>query len=75
VEAVAAGRVYQWPAHPFSWGARPPSVNRLPGVVWLAAVAGGRPFDAGLHGEIRRMFKDFYHLELTDAQLVTLLRQ
>ena len=36
VEAVAAGRVYQYPGLPYSWGARPPSVNRLPGLIWLA---------------------------------------
>ena len=48
VEAVAAGRVYEWPALPYSWGARPPSVNRLPGVAWLAYVAAGRRFDQAL---------------------------
>ena len=45
VDAVAAGRVYSWPALPYGWGGRPPSVNRLPGVMWLAYVAAGRAFD------------------------------
>jgi iron complex transport system substrate-binding protein len=73
VDAVKAGRIYQWPALPFSWGARPPSVNRLPGVAWLAYVARGRSFDAEFEGDIRAFFKEFYHLELTDAQLRRLL--
>ena len=53
VPAVAAGRVYQWAALPFSWGPRPPSVNRLPGVAWLAYVARGRSFDAEFEADIR----------------------
>lgn len=75
VEAAAAGRVYEWPALPYGWGARPPSVNRLPGVVWLTYVATGRPFDATFTEDLRSFYRDFYHLELTEAQLQTLLRQ
>jgi iron complex transport system substrate-binding protein len=73
VEAVASGRVFQWPAYPYSWGARPPSVNRLPGLVWLAYVAAGRTFDAPFRDDIRAIFRDFYHLDLTDAQLQKLV--
>ena len=62
-------RVYEWPGLPYSWGARPPSVNRLPGVGWLAYVAAGRQFDEALTSEIRGFYRDFYHLELTDTQL------
>jgi iron complex transport system substrate-binding protein len=75
VEAVAAGRVYEWPAFPYSWGARPPSVNRVPGVAWLSYVASGRPFDAAFTDDIRGFYRDFYHLELTDTQLEQLLQQ
>jgi iron complex transport system substrate-binding protein len=73
VSAVATGRVYQWPALPYSWGARPPSVNRLPGMAWLAYVARGRSFDAEFEADILSFFADFYHLELTDTQITTLL--
>jgi iron complex transport system substrate-binding protein len=73
VEAVAGGRVYQWPGLPYSWGARPPSVNRLPGIAWLAHVARGRPFDAAFEDVVRGFFKEFYHLELTATQMGTLL--
>jgi iron complex transport system substrate-binding protein len=74
VDAVAAGRVYEWPALPINWGARPPSVNRLAGLMWLAYVVADRPFDGALHSDIRDFFRDFYHLELTEAQLQKLLR-
>jgi iron complex transport system substrate-binding protein len=69
LEAVKAGRVYEWPSLPYGWGARPPSVNRLPGVAWLSYVVRGRTFDAGFNADVRAFFRDFYHLELTDAQL------
>lgn len=74
VAAVGAGRVYEWPLLPYSWGARPPSVNRLPGVAWLAYVAADRPFDTAFANEIRAFYRDFYHLDLTDAQVQRLLR-
>jgi iron complex transport system substrate-binding protein len=69
LDAVKAGRVYAYPALPYNWAPRPPSVNRLPGVVWLAYVVRGRAFDAEFDSDIRGIFKDFYHLDLTDAQL------
>ena len=75
VEAVAAGRVYQWPALPYNWGGRPPSVNRLPGVAWLAYVARGRTFDTEFEADIRTFFNDFYHLDLTEVQMRKLLAQ
>ena len=69
VEAVAAGRVYEWPQLPYSWGSRPPSINRLPGLVWLAYKASDRAFDAAFYAEIRGFYRDFYHLELTESQM------
>jgi iron complex transport system substrate-binding protein len=67
--AVAAGRVYAPPDLPFNWGARPPSVNRLPGVIWLAYVARGRPFDAEFRDDVSRFFASFYHVTPTASQL------
>ena len=57
VEAVAAGRVYQYPGLPYSWGARPPSVNRLPGLIWLAYVVSGRAFDAEFDADVRSLLQ------------------
>jgi iron complex transport system substrate-binding protein len=71
--AVAAGRVYAPPDLPFNWGSRPPSVNRLPGLIWLAYAARGRPFDAEFRAEVSRVFATFYHVTLTEAQLDRLL--
>jgi iron complex transport system substrate-binding protein len=73
VDAVSAGRVYQWPSLPYGWGSRPPSVNRLPGVLWLAYVARGRSVDAEFQTDLREFFSDFYHLELTASQIQKLV--
>ena len=69
MEAVAAGHVYQWPGLPYSWGARPPSVNRLAGLIWLTYVLSERPFDAQFDADVRSFFADFYHVELSEQQL------
>jgi iron complex transport system substrate-binding protein len=64
--------VLGWPNLPYSWGSRPPSVNRLIGLIWLSAVASGRSPNA-VTNDIRGFFRDYYQVELTDAQLRTLL--
>ena len=69
LDAVAGGRVYAYPALPYNWAPRPPSVNRLPGIAWLAYAVRGRAFDAEFDADISGFFTDFYHLDLTDAQL------
>lgn len=69
VSAVASGRVHAWPELPFSWGSRPPSVNRLAGLIWLSRVLQAASFDAGFDAEVRAFFRTYYHVDLTDAQL------
>ena len=71
--AVAAGRVYAPPDLPFNWGPRPPSVNRLPGLIWLAYVARGRPFDEEFREDVSRVFAAFYHATPTAEQLERLV--
>lgn len=73
VPAVREGRVYAPPELPFNWGPRPPSVNRLAGVIWLAYVGRGRPFDDEFRADVRRLFETFYHVTPTAEQLEHLL--
>jgi iron complex transport system substrate-binding protein len=74
VDAVAAGRVYLSPTAPFGWIDRPPSLNRMIGLEWLA----GRFYPDHLNQDLRevtRSFYDlFYHVDLTDAELDRLLQ-
>jgi iron complex transport system substrate-binding protein len=73
IPAVAAGRVHAPPDLPFNWGPRPPSVNRLPSLIWLAYVARGRPFDAEFRDDVSRFFAAFYHVTPSAAQLERLV--
>ncbi len=69
VAAVASGRVHAPPTLPFNWGPRPPSVNRLAGLIWMAYVLPGRPFDDVFFADVRDFFESFYHSTLTEGQL------
>jgi iron complex transport system substrate-binding protein len=69
VAAVAAGNVHAPPILPFNWGPRPPSVNRVAGLIWLAYVLPGKPFDDEFYAEMRDFFASFYHTTLTREQL------
>ncbi|MGC3980969.1 MAG: ABC transporter substrate-binding protein [Steroidobacteraceae bacterium] len=73
IKAVAEQRVYAPPSLPFNWGPRPPSVNRLMGMMWLAYVLPGKPFDSAFSADMRNFFKNFYHVTLSDEQLQRLL--
>jgi iron complex transport system substrate-binding protein len=73
IPAVAAGRVYSPPAVPFNWGPRPPSVNRLAGMIWLAYVLPGRDFDADFFADLGRLFSALYHVELGAEELRALV--
>jgi iron complex transport system substrate-binding protein len=73
LDAVTNGRVHAYPALPYNWAPRPPSVNRLPGIAWLAYSVRGRSFNAEFDADIRGFFTDFSPLDLTDAQLRKLL--
>jgi iron complex transport system substrate-binding protein len=74
VDAVASGRVYLSPTAPFGWIDRPPSLNRMIGLKWLAGLFYPDHLNQDLR-EVTRSFYDlFYHVDLTDAELDRLLR-
>ena len=74
VDAVGAGRVYLSPTAPFGWIDRPPSLNRMIGLKWLAGLFYPDEATQSLR-EVTRSFYDlFYHVDLTDAELDRLLQ-
>jgi iron complex transport system substrate-binding protein len=75
IAAVTAGRVHAPPTVPFNWGPRPPSVNRLAGVLWLAYVLPGRAFDDEFFADLESLFTTFYHVAPTPEQLRSLVQQ
>lgn len=73
LDAVKSGRIHATPGLPFGWIDSPPGINRLIGVAWLEHTLYPEVFPAPLDEEVRTFFKLFYQVELSDAQLATLL--
>jgi iron complex transport system substrate-binding protein len=73
IAAVAAGRVLSPPEFPYNWTAHPPSVNRVPGLMWLSYVLLEKNFDAAFFADLSSFFRIFYHMEPTEAQLERLV--
>jgi iron complex transport system substrate-binding protein len=65
--------VHVAPTVPFNWGSRPPSVNRMLGLVWLAYVLRNREFDADFYADVRSLFAIYYHVEVADADIRNLV--
>lgn len=69
VTAVRNGRVHLSPKLPFGWVDFPPSVNRLIGLWWLAKILYPSQFPEDLKKLTRTFYRDFYHVEVSDAQI------
>ena len=73
VSAVRNREVYEAPQNPFSWLDRPPSVNRIIGIKWLANLFYPEIFRYDMRQETRRFYETFYHVRLSEPQLDELL--
>jgi iron complex transport system substrate-binding protein len=73
VKAVKDGRVYLAPTVPFGWIDRPPSINRLIGLRWLANLFHCARFPFDIRQDTRAFSKLFYHVDVTDSDLDTLI--
>lgn len=73
VKAVVEKRVYLAPTAPFGWIDRPPSLNRLIGLAWLANIFHGPRFPFDIVNDTRMFYKLFYGVDVNDADLGTLI--
>jgi iron complex transport system substrate-binding protein len=73
VKAVAEKRVYLAPTAPFGWIDRPPSLNRLIGLAWLANIFHGPRFAFDIVKDTRAFYKLFYGVDVSDADLGILI--
>ena len=71
--AVRNREVYETPQYPFNWIDRPPSVNRIIGIKWLANLFYPDVFHYDMRAETRRFYSEFYHWQLTDSELDRIL--
>ena len=73
VAAVRRERVYLSPTAPFGWIDRPPSINRIMGLRWLAGLFYPERFPDDLRMATRAFYRLFYHVDLGDADLERLI--
>ena len=73
IAAVRRGRVYLSPTAPFGWIDRPPSVNRLMGLKWLAGLFYPDRWTGDLRRDAASFYRLWYHVELGEAELGRLL--
>jgi iron complex transport system substrate-binding protein len=73
IDAVKKSNVYCIPSLPFNWFDRPPSVNRLIGIRWLGNLLYPTYFKFDIKKETRDFYKLFYHKELTDEEIASVL--
>ena len=73
ISAVRNGRVYLSPRAPFGWIDRPPSINRLMGLKWLAGLFYPERWKGSLREDTAAFYKLWYHMDLGDAELDRLL--
>ena len=73
IDAVKSGRVYLAPSAPFGWIDRPPSLNRIMGLKWMAGLLYPDRWQGDLRDDVRDFYKLFYHVDLSEDDLNRLL--
>lgn len=74
IDAVRRGRVHLSPTAPFGWIDRPPSLNRVMGLKWLSRVFFPDRFADDLKDTTRTFYRLFYGVDLSEAELETLIQ-
>ena len=74
IEAVREERVFLAPSVPFGWIDRPPSINRMMGLKWMAATLWPDRWEGELRAEVADFYRLYYQVALTGEQLDTLMR-
>jgi len=69
ITAVRQHRVYEIPNYPFNWFDRPPSVNRIIGIRWVANLLYPDVYSFEFRAEVRRFYALFYHYQLSEHEL------
>jgi iron complex transport system substrate-binding protein len=73
IKAVRERKVYLAPTAPFGWIDRPPSLNRVIGLKWLAGLFYPDRLSQDLRETTRSFYRLFYHVDPSDTELDTLI--
>lgn len=69
IRAVRDGRVYTMPNVPFAWLDRPPGVNRLIGIQWLANLLYPQVYDIDIVKAVQDFYSTFYWVDVTPDEV------
>jgi len=73
IKAVKNGRVYTMPNAPFAWCDRPPGVNRLMGIQWVANMLYPDRYNVDIVEVLKEFYSTFYWVDVSDEQAQDLL--
>lgn len=74
LEAVKNGKTYRIPTEPWDWFDRPPSINRLIGVMWAESVLYPGKIGFDIVAEVKKFYALFYGVTLSDADVASILK-
>jgi iron complex transport system substrate-binding protein len=74
LDAVKNGQVYIRPDNPFSWFDGPPGPGQILGMYWMIhTLYPNLTTDLDLNAQVKTFYSQFYHYNLTDDEVQTLL--
>ncbi len=73
LKAVKAKNVYETPFAPFNWMDRPPSINRIMGVIWMTNLLYPEYYKVDIRAKTKEFYSMFYSRKLTDAEVNEIL--
>ena len=73
VRAVRDHRVYEIPASPYNWIDRPPSVQRILGLLWMGNLLYPDRYDYDMAEKTREYYRLFYDYDLSEKEVKQLL--
>ena len=74
VDAVKNKLVYEVPIGPYNWFGRPPSVQRILGILWLGSLVYPEYYDFDMTAKAKEFYSLFFHYELSDDEARALLK-
>ena len=73
IKAVQDGRVYAMPNEPWAWCDRPPGVNRLIGIHWVANLLYPDRYDVDMVDVTEEYFKNMYGIDVDRDEVIKML--
>jgi iron complex transport system substrate-binding protein len=73
LDAVKQNQIRTIPNKPFNWVGRPPGINRLIGIYWLALQTEPELLEKSINKEVADFYQEFYHVNLTIGDLNEIL--